>query len=880
MSENNYFLKYHELVVHRIFNKETGLYPHQREALLAMYRKAQRGELSPKKPGGREAAFMLCGVGTGKTLLQAVSAYLLAPWMGGRQILNLSDNCTLRSRFIKDFPTTEDHKPVYEQWLLYSLNILPPGVPPPKIVELDALNFNSWAFVLDRADMLVGNRQFVLNLVHRGDIAPHQVGLISIDEAHFSAASSYRTICQYFDQSIVAFFTGSKFRSDGQPLPYVKYREIEDRDELGRTIVKYAPIADYEFTIQNAWSLNPPPIKRICLYEATSSGFLILENGTETEYKLDEFIEKATTDKLWFRRIVLADSFCMPVLEMACRILKEKREATSQPHVMLVRCLNITHTHRVATLLEENFPHLVGRVGIIHSGKDGYDLSGKPSEILERFYSGELDVLCHCGSVGCGFDHKWISVSVTLTVLKSLSPAEQEWGRAIRRVPGEAPPLIHDIKHPNWAVVVTHSALELRDLFNKFYVGVESQSLKEEVVPAPKHIPKIETDYEAGETVITVNNTGNLKPGDVIKISYLKPQLNTGYKGKNEKFNLEQELLDASESSPSVLPLPSSPSGESSSENCLPSVPPSILPSGEEYKETLSSRDRDSMPLFSRSDNPGESNHEFPWAKEVEAISSKLREIRSMVSVSVAVEEILSHKQFSIQPIWEDVPAGAQIKIEREFEYSFPEFKEHIGLDWTISVEGKQISFKEYQKPSLLRERGMEVDAEGDVVINGVKLKHTLPPQAYEIFIKGLETELTTHSCLVPHCNEVARPDLDITSRASEYGSKIKRLVQGVLDNRFLIPDGKNGDSLVIEPVPCLKGAFDRVRAKGKEQTFKNNSGLLHSAVFGHIKEQTGKPWNEQETAGNYEVAIQLAKELLNRCKFELFSQKKQRSPS
>ncbi len=47
MSENNYFLKYHELVVHRIFNKETGLYPHQREALLAMYRKAQRGELSP-----------------------------------------------------------------------------------------------------------------------------------------------------------------------------------------------------------------------------------------------------------------------------------------------------------------------------------------------------------------------------------------------------------------------------------------------------------------------------------------------------------------------------------------------------------------------------------------------------------------------------------------------------------------------------------------------------------------------------------------------------------------------------------------------------------------------------------------------------------------
>jgi hypothetical protein len=36
--------------------------------------------------------------------------------------------------------------------------------------------------------------------------------------------------------------------------------------------------------------------------------------------------------------------------------------------------------------------------------------------------------------LGVGFDHKWISVSCCLCVFKSMSPAEQEWGRALRKV--------------------------------------------------------------------------------------------------------------------------------------------------------------------------------------------------------------------------------------------------------------------------------------------------------------------------------------------------------------------------------------------------------------------------------------------------------------
>lgn len=67
-----------------------------------------------------------------------------------------------------------------------------------------------------------------------------------------------------------------------------------------------------EFSIQSAWKLNPPPIKRLMYKEATSSSFLVEENGTEVEYEPEEFILKAQTDRQWFRQILLADSFSLP----------------------------------------------------------------------------------------------------------------------------------------------------------------------------------------------------------------------------------------------------------------------------------------------------------------------------------------------------------------------------------------------------------------------------------------------------------------------------------------------------------------------------------------------------------------------------------------
>jgi hypothetical protein len=836
---DNYFLDYHELVLKRLISGQTGLYQHQTDALLAIYQKACRGEMDGNF---RTAALILAGVGCGKTLAQALVPYILAPWMNGQQVLYLSDNCTLRSRFLKDFPCDAKHRPIYDQWLLYSLKVLPQGVPPPKICELDASNFNSWAYAMGQANMLVGNRQFLVNLVQRGDIEPSTIGLIVCDEAHFSAAASYRTIFNYFDTALITYFTGSKFRADSQPLPHVSYTEVEDADEFGRSVFRYAPVADYEFSVQQAWKLNPPPIKKLCLQEATSTGFLVLENDAEVEYDPEEFLAKAQSDRAWFRQIMLADSFSLPVLEMAVQILLSKRTATGQPHAMLLRALNIPHTHRVARLLEDKFPALNGRVLVIHSQHEQYDLSGRASALLERFYSGEYIVAVHCGLVGVGFDHKWISVSCCLCVLKSMSPAEQEWGRALRKVPGAPPGQFPELNHPNWGVVVTHSALGLRELFEKFQTGVISDVVKDAPFE-PRTRPTVAAAYDAGETVLRLSDTKSVKPGDVLELRVPV----AADENQVPKFNLLDELSRTGSLTDEPGDKDSPPNPNSNGFNADTH---STRPNGSDEPQQLTL---------------------LPWQQEVDAIGARLAEIKSVRTHQVTVEAVLDGTRVQITPAWFDFPAGVEVaKSKSARVVPDADFVEHVGLDWQVMVGDRLISYREYQKRVVLQNKGMGLDQDGEIVANGVRLKDTMPPAVFELFVKGLDAELATAQVDVPHPNAIARPDKAKMETAERYGSQVRRLINDLFTQRGLISDGMNGRSLVERPVELLAAAIERVRAKGHEPDFKNNSALVHSAVFGFLKEKTSRGWSEHTSEQEYKEAVALARQFLLRLREQL----------
>jgi len=305
-SEQHYFARYSQLVQHRIIESQTKLFAHQRTALLKLWSKAARGELDPaKRTPNSGAGYILAGVGCGKTVIISCLPYILGEYMLGKQAIVVVDNCTLRARILQDFPTDSRYCPIYDQWPLYSLGVLPEGVPPPQIAELRAEEFRSYAFCLDSADILVVNRQFLLNLVNRGDLNPANVGLILIDEAHHASASSYRSVINYFSDSLLCFFTGSRFRSDHLPIPHIRYNSIEDETESGHVVTRYTPVADFEFSVQQAWKLNPTPIKRLVYQEATSKAFKVEESGgREVEYSPEAFFAKSESDREWFRKIL------------------------------------------------------------------------------------------------------------------------------------------------------------------------------------------------------------------------------------------------------------------------------------------------------------------------------------------------------------------------------------------------------------------------------------------------------------------------------------------------------------------------------------------------------------------------------------------------
>lgn len=506
------------MVVHRLLNSHTQVYPHQKQALLTLWNLAEAGTMHPRQRQPQSgAALLLSGVGSGKTVIAQAAPYVLGPWMSGEKILILVDNCTLRNRILQDFPTDPySHQPIYDRWELYNLGILAPGTPPPKIVELKAED-RSYAFALREADIVVVNRQLCVSLVKLGTLNPEEYGLVLVDEAHHAWASSYQAILNYFRHSMLVYLTGSRFRGDSEMLPHVRYQQVLKESETGHMVRVLAPEADFEYTTQDAWREKPSLIKQITFCPTRSDGYILVEDqGSEIQYTSEEFFEKAQSDRTWFRQCLLSDSFCLPVLQQAVDILRQKR-ANGKPHAMIVRAVSIAHTNRLGELLQAAFPDLKGRVGVIHSELDGFDKEGRATLTFEKFFTGELIVLVHCGSIGEGFNYKLASVSVVLGVVRTQQRFEQELGRVIRRIPnGSYPAHRADLIADNMAVVLTHESLQLDELFAQFVYGVETVEVPDETTTYQPRV--VDAPYSAGDELLVLTHVDGLAPGDTIRI--------------------------------------------------------------------------------------------------------------------------------------------------------------------------------------------------------------------------------------------------------------------------------------------------------------------------------------------------------------------------
>ena len=145
-----------------------------------------------------------------------------------------------------------------------------------------------------------------------------------------------------------------------------------------------------------------------------------------------------------------------------------------------------------------------------------------------------------------------------------------------------------------------------------------------------------------------------------------------------------------------------------------------------------------------------------------------------------------------------------------------------------------------------------------------------MPQAAYDLFLKGLEAELASEVVEVPHPETVARPDKAKMETQARYGAQVRSFINDLFKGKNLIPDGTNGCSLVERPTKLLVDEMERVKAKGHEPDFKSNSALIHSAVFGFIKEKTGRSWSEHSSEQQYQEALKLARQFLLRLSEQL----------
>jgi hypothetical protein len=264
----------------------------------------------------------------------------------------------------------------------------------------------------------------------------------------------------------------------------------------------------------------------------------------------------------------------------------------------------------------------------------------------------------------------------------------------------------------------------------------------------------------------------------------------------------------------------------------------------------------------------GERSTPLPWQQEVDAISAKLTQIRSIRTYEIQVEAVLDAQTVQITPAWSDFPKGVGVDVSksRELKELRPaHFLSHIGLDWQVLVGEELISYRDYSRRVVLQKRGFDLDNEGEIIVGGVRLKDTMPQAAYDLFLKGLEAELASEVVEVPHPEAVARPDKAKMETQARYGAQVRSLINNLFNAKHLIPDGTNGCSLVERPPKLLVDAIARVEAKGHEPDFKSNSALIHSAVFGFIKEKTGRSWSEHNSEQQYQEAIKLARQFLLR---------------
>lgn len=432
----------------------------QREAYLRTYDFFQ---------AGKNKAILQIPVGCGKSGIAAILPLGIAK---GR-VLVIAPNLTIRKNLYEAMDITNRQKCFWRKTKVLADAQMVSG---PLACTLESGNIS----VAEKSHIVITNIQQLATNVDKWltQFSDKFFDMIIIDEAHHSAADSWKKVLERFPEAKVVHMTATPFRSDRQEI---------DGELVYRYSFRSATLKGY--------------IKRLkASYVAPKEIELSFTDGTGKKYTLEQVLKMKEED--WFsRNVALAKPCNQHIVDSSLEKLEELRQTGTRHQVIAVAC-TINHAKDIRAIYRERGY----TADIIHSKQS----QEEQEDVLRNLYNGTLDCIIQVQMLGEGFDHPKLSVAAIFRPFRTLAPYIQFVGRIMRVVIQNYP------GHPdNLGHIITHLGMNLDQRVKEFKeFENDDQAFWEKVVGGED--PEVPSNVRDGSTRLTASENDIAVNGEIV----------------------------------------------------------------------------------------------------------------------------------------------------------------------------------------------------------------------------------------------------------------------------------------------------------------------------------------------------------------------------
>jgi superfamily II DNA or RNA helicase len=396
----------------------------QREAYIAAY------EYFTDNDNGE--ALIVLPTGTGKSGLISVLPFGISD---GR-VLIITPGLITKQSVIKTLNPLEDNF-----WINYDIIFDPEDMPVVVEYDSDVLDES-----LERSNFVVANihklyKDSCNSLLSR--VPKDFFDMIIIDEAHHSAANSWKDVLQYFSEAKKIHLTGTPYRGDDEPIPGENIHTTSLSSAMRLKLVKW--------------------LRKSTVNSAEMYFYIPNDSHRYTKEEVLEFKEKD-----WIHRSVALSKECSElVIDESINKLNElKKLSPKVPHKILAVACSIEHAEDVAQWYNIKGMSVV----IVHSELE----REKIEDNLYKIENHECNVVVSVNMLMEGYDHKYLSVLAIFRPYKSKNAFAQIVGRVLRTIPENE---ITDYAIDNNAYVIYHQETGLDIMWKSFQEEVEKSKI-------------------------------------------------------------------------------------------------------------------------------------------------------------------------------------------------------------------------------------------------------------------------------------------------------------------------------------------------------------------------------------------------------------------